>query len=423
MKRIVVIGSIAILSIGGIFLFLSSKQTTSSSEPVVSLGRFFPKAEQSEQKSDIDAIVNNTTPSGTDPTTTYSPTGATGPFTQIIKNPVAGYIAFDRVVQSIPTVPGEQSKKITEHVIRYVSRTNGYVYEIVNGSIPLRITNILIPNIYEAYFTPDGKTVLQRFLRDDGKTIATYSVPIPEQNPDGTRTQKEGVYLPDNITSIAISPDGKKAVASIPTSPNTSIVTITLPTTGITITTKELYKSPFSEWILSWPTQQAIYMQTKASNVSNGFLYNLDNITVKLRRVLGTISGLTTSVSPDGKKVLYSSSGTTAGISTFLYTISTGASIPIGHNILPEKCDWLSTNDLMCAGNDSVEDLPYPDSWYAGVMHFSDIVFKIDSKTGNFTTLSDGTIPFDMTHLQTSEQEQYVYFIDKNNGSLWRLSY
>ena len=91
-----------------------------------------------------------------------------------------------------------------------MSRANSYVYEITNNETPLQISNVYIPNIYEAVFGDKMNTALLRFLRSDQRTIATYSVPIPSENPDGSRTQKEGAYLPDGILQAVLSPDASQ---------------------------------------------------------------------------------------------------------------------------------------------------------------------------------------------------------------------
>lgn len=424
--RAILISLFILLTIGtGIWYFFFKTPTQTGSTPAVTIGTFFPKAEQITL-TDPSAILNNTTGTG-EQVVSNGQNSNNGAFTQITQNPIAGYIAFDRTVTIPSAVAGEKPVTTTEHVIRYVSRTNGYVYEISNNT-RLRITNISIPNVYEALFTPDGKTVIERFLRDDTQTIATYIIPIPDQNSDGTRTQREGVYLPDNISSISMSPDGTKAIAVLPGSLNTTITSFTIPTntaTNYTTTSKELYRSPFSEWLVSTPNQNSIFLQTKASNSSEGFVYGLDTANTKLRRIIGNIMGLTTSISPNSAYVLYSEASSVSNIiNTKLYTIATGNTIAIGHNILPEKCTWLASQNLLCAGNDTITEGAYPDSWYAGVSRFSDAFYQINSTNGNYQVINNGLdISVDAINLQTSEKEGFLYFIDKSTGNLWRLRY
>lgn len=413
--------SIAVIIGGGLWWYFSSPAPTTptSDGPKSTIGRFFPKAEPGPLPKDDTAGTAQKTDTGPQKTVVQQ-----GPFRQLTNDPVAGFIFFKRSTPVSTAVAGETPKTIQEYVLRYVSRDNGYVYEITTEGSAVGITNILIPNIYEAIFTPDGKNVLERFLRSDNQTIGSYIVPIPEQNPDGTRTQREGIYLSDNITSVAVAPDGKKFAAVIPNGDSAGVFTFTVPENGSTTTiAKEIFRSPFTEWLITWPQQKAIFMQTKASSGSEGFLYNLDNITVKLRRMLGNINGLTTSVSPSKKYILYSQS-TNVGINTSLYTVDTGTIIPIGHNILPEKCVWKSDENLICAGNDSIEDSSYPDSWYAGVTHFTDTIYAINTNTGSFDIPSGGqNTPYDITNLQVDESNYKLYFIDKKTGLLWRFQY
>ena len=427
-RAFIILAIVTLLSISIWYFFFSTQAAPQSSAPEVRTGSFFPKPEQISPQDDTNTNESNSAQQmAGNSTTSTQDTGTKSPFSKMTDGPVAGFISYERQADIPPSVPGEMPKKNTEHVIRYASRTNGYVFEVTNTTAPLRISNILIPNIYEALFTSDGKSVVERFLQDDQKTISSYIIPIPDQNPDGSRTQKEGTYLANNISSLALSPDGKKSVGVITSAGNTSITTFTIPSNTAdkpTVTAKEIYKSPFSEWLVSWPVQKAIFMQSKASNSSEGFLYNLDNITTKLRRILGNIYGMTTSVSPSGNYAVYSQNSDNSSIATYLYNIKSGSSLPIGRNILPEKCAWLSSDDLLCAGNDAIPDGSYPDSWYAGVSHFNDNVYRISARTGDSLVIGDGTEKnLDMINLQVDESQQLLYFMDKKTGILWRLSY
>ncbi|HVY36043.1 MAG TPA: hypothetical protein VG982_02085 [Candidatus Paceibacterota bacterium] len=353
-------------------------------------------------------------------------TGEAVPFSslkQLTHSPVAGLTLYTS--SKTVTVPATDPKKksttqtLVERTLRYVSKTTGYVYEIKDGGIPLQISNVYIPNVYEASFADGGKTALLRFLRDDSETIATYSVPIPDANPDGTRTQKSGTYLPDDVFSLAVSPDG------------TTVGRLTFGANGTTLSTsdssgnkgKTLLTNPFHGWLLSWPQQNNFYLQTKASASADGFLYRVSTTDKRLRKVLGNISGLTTSVSPSGTYVLYSQSGQ-GGFLTRLLNTKTGATKAIAESILPEKCAWLKNEDLICAGNDSVPQGQYPDDWYMGLVHFSDKLYHIYTSAAVIDTIYDGgDQSFDATTLTVDEDARVVYFIDNGTGALWQFSY
>jgi hypothetical protein len=343
-------------------------------------------------------------------------------FKQLSPGPVAGYSAYTN--SFVLTTPGATPKSapnrqtITNQIIRYISRTSGYVYEIKDSGIPTQISNVYIPNIYEALFADSGKTALLRFLRDDQKTIATYSVPVPEENIDGSRTQKNGVYLPDNISTISISADTK----SITRMTKEGVTSVLSSTTTTNTARKELLRNPFQEWLIS-SNNQNIYLQTKASGTTTGFLYSLDQTKKRLSRVLGNIQGLTTSVSPLGTYILYSES-TASGFNTKILTTKSGVTRSIGVSILPEKCTWTKDENLICAGGGDIARATYPDDWYNGTQTFADKIFRIYTTSNTFDVLHTpkDNESYDMTNLQINESLVVLYFIDKQTGLLWQFT-
>jgi hypothetical protein len=417
MRKLLFIILVSALAGGGIWYFFVRDAAPGAGEPT-GVGNFFP--------------TNNT---GMIPDTIApNDVGASGSagviasndvpkLAQLTSGPVAGYTVFSttRPVTTTSTDPKQKpvTTTVTDRFLRYVSRANGYVYEVKNTDAPLQITNISIPNIYEATFADSNKSVILRFLRADNRTIASYSVPIPPENTDGTRTQAAGSYLPDNMLSVAVSPDRKTIARLFNTQGNGVIQTSTPTNTGV----KELLRSPFREWLLSWPTKGAVYAQTKASANVPGYLYSINTTNPRLTRVLGDIRGLTTSVSPSGSFVLYSESAGNS-FSASLYNTKTGTTTPLNLSILPEKCVWTAAENLICAGNESVSPARYPDSWYAGVVHFTDKIYAITVATNTYETLYDGTTrPLDITHPTLDESQTLLYFIDKNDGTLWRYDY
>ncbi len=421
MRKILLIAIVIIVvASGGWYWYAKSHQTAPGVPSITNFSAFFPVGDPVEPTLPDGVLPQPTSPDETIGTTTPSP------FTQLSPHAVAGFGAFTRqvtvTVPPDPSIPKSKSTKQTliQHVLRYVSRGNGYVYEIEDGSIPLQISNVYIPNIYEVLFGDKFATVLLRFLRPDQRTIATYSVPIPPANTDGTRTQKPGVYFSDNILAAAVSPDGTQ-VARLISGTNTATITLSSTTNTKAAT---LIQTPFREWLISWPSAKTLYLQTKASAQVPGYLYKIDTAEKKLRQVLTGINGLTTSVSPSGTYVLYSQHAP-GGFSTRLFNTKTNTTQTLSLAILPEKCTWLKNEDLICAGNSSVaQTAEYPDAWYQGIVSFSDQLYRIYTSTLSYDTLYDNSgLSFDATNLQTDEALGMLYFVDKTTGLLWQFQY
>lgn len=408
---------LVLASVWGIlwFFVIKPKQATEDSAPVA--GVF----QNLFSRNDSIDVSNNGEEDGS--VFSNSPTlGNSSSFTRITSTPVAGYTVFKRTKTiTVPAViPGKKptTETITEHFVRYVSRTNGYVYEIKDGGTTTQISNIYIPNVYEASFNTDGRVAFLRFLRPNGRTIATYTVPVPEANPDNSRTQQNGVYLQEGISSLAISPDGK-SVVQLGHDLNNSILSSLDLKSG---TKKELLRSPLHGWLVSWPNQ-SIYLQTKATAFAPGFLYRVDTTNKRLVRILGDINGLTTSVSPKGSFILYSES-TSDGLSSKIFNTKTSVVRSIAPAILPEKCVWLESESLLCAGNSFIPASSYPDSWYAGLINFSDKLYRIYTNINTYDTIDQGQEwSYDATNLQVDELNRLLYFIDKSTGLLWQFAY
>lgn len=346
---------------------------------------------------------------------------------QLVPTPVAGFTVFN-VQKSLAATMAEDTKNqsttpvgggfSSNNFVRYVDRANGYVYEIANNGTSIQITNVYIPNIYEAFFADNGKKAILRFLRDDQKTIATFVVPIPEANLDGSRTQLQGSFFPDNIRSLAVSPDTNLIAQLAPNNTGGTVLTIS---DSANKNRKDIMNNSFRDWLISWTAQDRVSVQTRAAGTVEGYFYTIAQSDVRLRKILSAMQGLTASMSPQGGYVLYSES-TPNNFLTKLYTVGTGRSITLAVQVLPDKCVWTLDEELICAAIQNASDAIYPDSWYAGLVKFSDTIVRISPSSGLLTTLYDEGVDFDATNLQFDEVNNQLYFINKNDATLWRLN-
>jgi hypothetical protein len=417
MRRILlIILLILLVGLAGLYFWEKKRIATTGVQPTGVFKSFFPL-----NQSPV-TVPNSTVPDTTD-TTARAQTLSR--FTQLSARAIAGYSAYTDTYKI--TIPAENPKSkpttqtVTDNVVRYIARVSGFVYEKRNSDTPVQISNVYIPNVYEGSFMDTNQSAVLRFLRDDNQTIGTYIVPIPPKNSDGTRTQKEGRFLNDGISSFAVSPDGSEGVRIYMTNGTAEIMT----SDSGDKNRKEVINSPFTEWLPLWPTKQTLYLQTKAASSAAGYLYRVDRTERKLHRILGDISGLTATVSPSGTYVLYSQSIQNSFQSILLNT-KTGSSTTLNLKVLPEKCLWDTSRggeDLLCAGNNAVPSGNYPESWYMGLVHFSDNIFRIYTSNTTFEVVYDGSDGnYDMTNLQYNANNNTVYFIDKNTGSLWQYA-
>jgi hypothetical protein len=353
--------------------------------------------------------------------------------------PVAGFTVYtkerlkDVVIEPV-AIPTEETPKtkttkkptppLTEFMpaLRYVDRVTGNIYETFADKIEERkFSTTIIPKIYEAFFGNKGESVVMRYLNGDNKTIETFTSNLPREylGADTNIGEIKGIFLTKDIKDVSLSPDTTNIFYLFNTGNNMVGSTFNLLSGSKT----QVFVSPFTEWLPSWPNTKTITLTTKPAFGIPGYMYALDLSTKSLNRVFGNINGLTTLTAPSGKLVLYSNDN----LSLSIYHTDTKVSDLLAVKTLPEKCVWGKNNDFIyCAVPQSAGVSRYPDAWYQGEVSFSDQLWKIDVKTGNATILVDpitvsGGEEIDGIKLELSPDENYLFFVNKKDSYLWEL--
>ena len=89
---------------------------------------------------------------------------------------------------------------------------------------------------------------------------------------------------------------------------------------------------------------------------------------------------------------------------------------------LSEKCVWSNkqTGVVFCAVPQKLSGLPLPDSWWSGEVSFIDDLWRIDTETGEATMVWDQN-DFDMVKMFLSPEEDYLFFVNKKDSTLWAV--
>ncbi|MEI6345641.1 MAG: hypothetical protein WCO79_00150 [bacterium] len=349
---------------------------------------------------------------------------------KISAGPIAGGIAYD-----VTTKVGKTSTTTTS--IRFMDRINGAIYETRTDVLDTqKIASASIQKVREAFWAKDGASVYVRYTTDANPyTIETY---LAKLVPSKTATSSQAA-LPSEISFLPQEVRGSyltRNLAEVIPSPFTlDTVFYTLQKgadlQGI-ISSKndtkrvEVLNSPITEWSSQWLASNVFAITTKASNFSDGFMYFLNTDTQKLDRILGNVRGLTAIASTDQKYVIYSNSKDD-GFSTRLLDTKNGSVEPFSFTVLPEKCVWSKkqVSIVYCAVPQYLPSGFYPDSWYQGMIGFTDDIWKIDASTGStkllasLTTTSKEEIDVIRPFLDT--RENYLFFTNKKDGAFWSL--
>jgi len=323
----------------------------------------------------------------------------------------------NRVIAGVTILPIKKPLPEEEAVVlptvRLAERGTGYIFDVdVRGENEKKLTGTTVVRTAEARFGDNGNSVALRYVKTNNATVATFLGKVTP-NPEGGVGDLKGQFLPDNIIDLVFSPDGK-SLAYLLKNSNGS-VGFTTKSDGTS--RSQSFTSPFSEWLLGW-SEAGLNVTTKAASTIPGYMYQVKS--GALTKIFGGIEGLTTLASPNGKQILYGigDEGTT---SLYVRNLSTGDDINLGLTTLPEKCVWGKNNSTVyCGATDAVPRDAYPNAWYQGTYFFSDSLWRVDTETGK-TTLLSTTVGLDATQLILDDEERYLVFVDKRDGSLWSL--
>lgn len=323
---------------------------------------------------------------------------------KIAGSPVAGFVPLARG---------------TSTVVRYVDRATGHIFET---RLPLgeevlekkRLTNNTLPQIYEAWFRPDGGAVLLRSLENE--TVKNMSVTLTPPRATSTagalytpsltllRGVIEGLSVGAGNTLFYVAKDSRAVVSS--TFGGESVRT--------------LLSTPFTAW-QTGRFANGTLLFTKPSARVPGYAYTLSN--GGLTKLLGPLNGLQALASPSGAYLLYSYFD---GETRLAAQRSGGAPTSIVPATLAEKCVWSTREGAVfyCAAPDNLS-LAEPDSWHQGKSHFSDYIWRFNaaSEIGELVSepKNEYGLDLDVFRPALSADERFLIFMNKTDLSLWAL--
>jgi len=337
--------------------------------------------------------------------------------------PVPIEVVGDSASKTAPKTNAKPTPPPTEFMpaLRYVERATGNIYQTFADKIEERkFSRTVIPKIHDAFFGRSGQAVVMRHLKPDDQTIETFVGALPKEilGEDVDNYEITGSFLAENIQDLSLSPDtsrmfyllngGEGVVGTIFSFQDSKKI--------------QVFGSPFTEWLSYWPSSKIVTLSTKPSALVPGYMYMINLDTKGLTRVLSGINGLTTLMSPDGKLVLYGDNN----LSLQAYQRDTKTSTLLGVRTLPEKCTWNKVSAFVyCAVPVDPPAGLYPDGWYRGEIAFSDQIWRINIESGSAELLADPLLllgtEIDGTRLALDAGEDYLFFVNKKDSSLWEL--
>ncbi len=335
----------------------------------------------------------------------------------------AGFLEENQIVKQIIDNTKKQTSTVNKTIVkpiikfekvpfvRYVKRQTGHIYQMnLKTKKVNKVSNSTIPDVYEVLFDSLSKNFIYRYISTENKTISSFVSSLSD---------KKGEFLPSNITNVSLSPNKNNFFYLVKNTSGVLGFTKSFTETKI----KRVFSSSFSDWLSQWISRGKIYLTTKPSWRINGSLFSLNMENQILSKIFGGIKGLTTLANSNGLYVLY---GNSLNIGPKLFILNTK-----DHSVknldlygLPEKCIWANNNIyIYCAIPNTIIGSSYPDSWYQGLVSFTDYFVKINTQTLEKTTLANSKeeTPIDAIHLFLNKTDTKLFFTNKKDSTLWSL--
>lgn len=398
--------------------------TLGKSTPVgETIGKVLPFGQLGEETV-RDPISGGGDISGSNPDSTGSGTNTDAP------EPIFRQLAARAVSGAHPVSVGED-----QH-IRYIEKETGHAYEVrIKDGATRQLTNTTIPRIYEAYWGFGGNAVILRYLEEDSlsrkdviKTNLAY-LSLPSASSSDAIGTMLIEFLPDNITSVSVSPNGKKLFYLLKTTDGVSGSIVDLQTKN----TKEVFRNAFSEWLPELLDTGDVVLTTKPSGEVPGHAYLYSPDTKKIERMVRNKNGLTTKGNSDGSRIFFAENVARSVIfGAYDKKGFVGDEGEVRHeNILsittlPEKCAWkISGISAICAAFTGLPNKLIPDDWYQSTFAFDDTFWSINTNTNEIAYLADPIDEtkqeFDVVFPLLSLDEHYFVFINKTDSTLWSM--
>jgi WD40 repeat protein len=222
-------------------------------------------------------------------------------------------------------------------------------------------------------------------------------------------------FLPEGVSSFDFSPDSRSLAYLLQKGGTTQLITATEDGKNPRV----VYETPIPDFSLSWVAPKKILLQSAPSNQAPGIAYLFDTGTRIAENLFSGIRANATIANTDGT-TLVTSFAETNGQIALVRTNQKGENPKIiTPATLAEKCVFAEdTKTIFCAISQNGADLP--DAWLRGDAALEDQFVRIPSDTLIAEAISNKT-PLDAINLFLSPDEQYLFFQDKNDLTLWRL--
>tara|TARA_B100000745_G_scaffold289076_1_gene226952 strand:+ start:234 stop:1463 length:1230 start_codon:yes stop_codon:yes gene_type:complete len=297
--------------------------------------------------------------------------------------------------------------------ILFTDRATGYVFrKRFESDSAERIHQLTIPQVYESYFTENS--VIRRYVNVE-ESVVTSITSLSEE-------EGEERFLPMHIASIAMNTSRDKLVYNVVTARGSSVIVSNTDGSDADV----IFESKLQGWEVLWDGEYILINQKASYNIP-GTAYRIDPANGDTVIVAQQVHGLSARLSPDGERLLYSSTDEEGRSVLFLKDLSTGESSSLFITGLVEKCAWTPDSlEIYCGLPTEIPDGIYPDDWYQGAIYFRDSLWKIDAEkrliSEVFPITSRSGVVLDMDKVIISKDSSRLLFINRLDQTLWSIT-
>lgn len=319
------------------------------------------------------------------------------------------------VLRQLYNLPTAGYIKKRSNAIRFVDVASGHIFEKdLPDGVTSRINQTTVPKVQKALFVNDGNALIRQYVDDEGSIISIFN--------DLNKKESESSTLTTNILEIVPSPD-KKEIAFIMQDQRGSDLLVSQPNGE---SKSILNSSPLRGWSLDWEKNMILLTQKSTASLPSS-AYLIDRDSEKRKLLLQQLKGLATNLSPDGKNVLYSYINT-EGVPILnvkgTHVGGTEKSLTVAG--LAEKCVWHPNGLKVFCALPKALPKALPDSWYQGIVHFSDSVFEIDISTNKISHIispeTANGVSLDIIDMTLNDLGTVLFFKNKTDQTLWSLT-
>lgn len=357
-----------------------------------------------------------------------NPTEGEDNSTQSIQSPTSQQKVFKISSGPVAGATFMQEARPTTTIARFVMQQNGHVLDLAidsPGSVARAISNTTIPGATEVVWEMGSDATRQvargavlRYV--DQESIKSVALTFPAAATTTTIAPVRIQFLPDNIRSLAASPDGSSIVYLISTVSGSDGYVARADGTN----QKKLFSLPLSQVLVSWPSSGVILATSKAAAGVPGIAFSINATSGAVAPVLYA-TGLTTTADFGFDQVVYQSADGTNKV-TYAHNVKTNLDRTLSFDPIPEKCVWsrVQLSTMYCAVPLSYVPGDYIDLWHQGVASAADSIVSYNLITGQNTILAtpgsaEGGTASDILQMALSADEKYLLYVRKGDRSLW----